>query len=121
MVDDFADYLRTIGVMTDEEIDALAGGPLNTTVSLRAAIAQRQGRQWGCVLCWFLDWAVQPGHCAAQFTPGRSPWWVGVRAGACFCGLLVALHPTWRWVAWWLAAMALNAAVGVAMLVKGKR
>jgi hypothetical protein len=84
--------------MTDEEINALAGGLPNQTVSLRCAVANRQGKRWARVMCWFLSWAVQRDHCELQFTNAPSPWWVYVRAGICFA---VAIR-TIVWAARWL-------------------
>lgn len=37
-------------------------GASNETISERAAKARNAGREWGCVLCRFLN-RVNPGHC----------------------------------------------------------
>jgi hypothetical protein len=41
---------------------ATFGGSGKNTISLRAGLAARKGKRWGCLLCRLLDKA-QPGHC----------------------------------------------------------
>lgn len=48
------------------QIDRAANGALRgnprETISSRANRAKVQGRRWGCLLCWVLDW-FKEGHC----------------------------------------------------------
>jgi hypothetical protein len=77
-------YFERCGIEFDTAVNVLTGGNLGQTVSLRVAEAQRAGKLYGCVFCWFLNWAVQPNHCQLQFTTKPSPWTVYVRAGIAF-------------------------------------
>ena len=89
----FCRYLERCGIEFDTAINVLTGGQLGQTVSLRVAEAERAGKEWGCLFCWFLDWAVQRNHCALQFSKTPSPWTVYVRAGIAFAigiGLITA-------------------------------
>jgi hypothetical protein len=80
----FGRYLERCGVEFDTAVNVLAGGQLGQTVSLRVAIAARAGKRWGCVFCWFLNWAVQRNHCALQFQNVPSPVLTYIRAGVAF-------------------------------------
>lgn len=80
----FLTYLERCGIEFDTAVNVLTGGKLGQTVSLRVAEAQRAGKLYGCLFCWFLNWAVQENHCALQFTTKPSPWTVYVRAGIAF-------------------------------------
>ena len=104
----------------DALANALAGGAADETVSVRVAQDARRHAwaRWGCAA---LSLLVQPDHCAAVRRPDPLPGWVYARAAVCFAVLAVAAHPTSRFVCWWGAAMALNAAAGMAMLLKKKR
>lgn len=51
----------------DEGGNVLTGGAENETISERAAKARNAGKNWGCVLCKWLD-DVQPGHCDHALT-----------------------------------------------------
>lgn len=77
-------YLTRVGIEADTAINVLCGGQLGQTVSYRCAVAWRAGKPWGCAMCWFLNWAVQRGHCPAQFTNAPTPWFDMVRAGIAF-------------------------------------
>lgn len=105
----------------DAEVSALTGGAADQTVSARVAQDARHGRTWARWFCGGLSLLVQPGHCAAMRSGAPTPWWVYPRAAVCFAVIVVALHPTWRWIEWWGRAMLLNTSVGVLMLVKEKR
>ncbi len=102
----------------DALVNAIVGGPADETVSVRASNDARSGWRLARWFCAALSLLVQPDHCAAVRRPDPLPWWVYVRAAVCFAGIAVAMHPTWRWIAWWGAAMAVNAAVGVAMMLR---
>ena len=54
-------------ILLDQAGNTLAGGSPNETISERAAKARNAGREWGCVLCRFLDW-INPGHCDNALT-----------------------------------------------------
>jgi hypothetical protein len=71
-------YLVTAFEMLDEFLNALSGGLRNETISLRAAMAQKQGRPWGCVLCRWLHLTLRQHHC--RRTLDREP--MGAFAGA---------------------------------------
>jgi hypothetical protein len=77
-------YLERVGIETDTEINVATGGDLGQTVSMRAALAQRAGKRWGCLFCWFLSIAVQHDHCADQFISQPTPGSVYVRAAIAF-------------------------------------
>ena len=77
-------YLGRCGVEFDVAVNVLLGGALGETVSRRCATAWRAGKRWGCLACRFLDWAVQRGHCAAQFDASSAPWFTYLRAGIAF-------------------------------------
>jgi hypothetical protein len=77
-------YLERCGIMFDEAVNCLLGGALNQTVSMRCALAQRDGKRWGCLACAFLSWAVQKNHCTDQFSDAPAPALVYVRAGIAF-------------------------------------
>lgn len=48
----------------DRFINALLlGGTPNQTVSINAAIARRDGKVWGCILCRWFDWTIEVAHC----------------------------------------------------------
>ncbi|WP_412021552.1 hypothetical protein [Burkholderia cepacia] len=60
-------YFLNFAVWIDEGFNTLAGGSPNETISERAAKARNVGRQWGCMLCRFLNW-INPGHCDDALT-----------------------------------------------------
>jgi len=57
-----SDRARQAALAWDQLINALSGGDHREYLSTRAAIAERDGKQWGCFLCGFLD-SLQPNHC----------------------------------------------------------
>lgn len=77
-------YAQRCGIEFDTAINVLTGGDLDQTVSMRAALAQRAGKTWGCAFCRVLSILVQRDHCADQFTDTQAPWFVYVRAGIAF-------------------------------------
>jgi hypothetical protein len=54
-------------ILLDQAGNTLAGGSPNETISERAAKARAAGREWGCLLCRFLNW-INPGHCDNALT-----------------------------------------------------
>jgi hypothetical protein len=87
------DYARRCGLAFDQAINVLTGGAVGQTVSLRAAIAQRDGQRWGCWLCWILARVVQPNHCHLQFTDAVETGAVYARAMAAFDLAFAAVGP----------------------------
>lgn len=87
---------ESLGRDADAMVSALTGGPANQTVSVRVALAARRGERWACWFCVFLSVAVQRGHCGRVLTSAPLPWWVYVRALACFLAALVGVP----WLAW---------------------
>jgi len=77
-------YVERCGIEFDTAINVLTGGQLGQTVSYRVAVAQEDGKRWGCVFCQFLNWAVQRNHCALQFTDQPSTPLTFIRAGVAF-------------------------------------
>lgn len=55
-------YLWNLLVWLDIGLNVLFAGDPRETVSSRAGKAARKGKQWGCVLCKFLDW-FEKNHC----------------------------------------------------------
>ncbi len=51
-----------IALGLDQSANAAFGGSEDMTISTRAALARKEGRRWGCVLCKLLD-SVDKGHC----------------------------------------------------------
>lgn len=80
----FGQYLERCGIEFDTAVNVLTGGQLGQTVSYRVAVAARAGKRWGCVFCWFLNWAVQRNHCALQFVNVPSTVMTYLRAGVAF-------------------------------------
>lgn len=54
------------------------------TVSHHVARLAASGDRFGCVMCWFLNWAVQRSHCQVTLDGGLMPWWVYPRAAFWF-------------------------------------
>lgn len=102
----------------DAEVSALTGGAADQTVSARVAADAQRGAWWARWFCAALSLLVQPGHCQAMRAAAPVPWWAYPRAGLCFGALGVAMDPRWHIIAWWGAAMLLNAAIGVRMLIR---
>lgn len=93
-------YFQRVGIGTDKFINVLLGGQLDQTVSYRCAVAARNGKPFGCFMCWFLNWAVQRNHCPEQFTNDPTPNFDMVRAGLAFAfGFLVlfaVVYSAWK-------------------------
>lgn len=51
-----------LAIAYDQLANAAANGDPDETISSRAHRARLEGRNWGCLLCRFLDW-VQQKHC----------------------------------------------------------
>lgn len=77
-------YWQRVGIEFDIAVNVLTGGQLGQTVSYRSAVAWRAGKRWGCIMCWFLNWAVQKNHCPEQFTSDPTPNFDMMRAGIAF-------------------------------------
>lgn len=56
-------YLRTLFDQLDCFLCAVLGGPEDTTISLRAALARARGKRWGCCVCWWLHQTLRQRHC----------------------------------------------------------
>ncbi len=89
-------YLDRCGVMLDEFLCALLGGPENTPISLVAAQADRQehrdGRTgWGCIVCRWLSLTVERYHCAKQLNGIATQRWAALRAGLQLAALFAVL------------------------------
>lgn len=50
-----AQYALNYAILLDQAVNTVFGGSPNETISERAAKARNAGRQWGCVLCRFLN------------------------------------------------------------------
>jgi hypothetical protein len=75
-------YLKNLGVALDEALNVLVlNGDPDQTISYHAALAEEDGRRWGCWLCWALACLVQPRHCPLQLEPGAEPTSAALRAG----------------------------------------
>lgn len=96
----FLAYLARCGIEFDIAVNVLTGGNLGETVSYRCAVAQRNGKAWGCVMCAFLSWAVQHNHCPEQFTNDPTPAVDMIRAGIAFLvggtAVLAILHTIYQ-------------------------
>jgi hypothetical protein len=78
-------YVVRAGIAFDEFCNVIfLNGDPDQTVSYHAAIAQEDGKRWGCWLCWALARLVQPDHCALQLEPGAGPTSAALRTGLCF-------------------------------------
>lgn len=56
------DKAWNIAFMIDQTCNVGANGPVDETISARAAKAAGRHETWGCLLCWLLD-KIQPQHC----------------------------------------------------------
>jgi hypothetical protein len=81
-------YWERLGIALDEFLNTLLlNGDPAQTISLHAALAEQQGKRWGCWLCWILAHLVQPSHCADQLTHGATPTSAALRAGVLLIGV----------------------------------
>ena len=96
---DIVKQLETDARDIDCTVDVLTGGPAGMTVSKRAALAAKAGKWPGCLMCWFLNWAVQPRHCEQVLDPNSvTPTSVYIRAGIAFTSGFVGIGLIVRWV-----------------------
>lgn len=101
-------YFDRCGVEFDIAVNVLTGGELGQTVSYRAAVAQRDGKRWGCIFCWFLNYAVQRNHCPLQFVKQPANLASFIRAGVAF-GVGAAAAAMTVEGAWHLISIAFGA------------
>lgn len=53
-----------MGIIEDETLNTLYfDGRANQTLSLHAALAEKKGKRWGCILCNILNVLVEKDHC----------------------------------------------------------
>jgi len=85
-------YIENVFLALDEFLNCLlfAGNP-QQTISVHAALAARQGKLWGCLLCRILSALVQPNHCADSLTENATPTSAALKAGALLSAILVFL------------------------------
>lgn len=55
-------YFHNLLVAIDELVNAITLGDRDETISSRAGKARDEGKEWGCVLCRFLN-IFDDGHC----------------------------------------------------------
>lgn len=56
-----------VAISVDDTSNVSIGGKLGTTISSHAARARNKGKEWGCVLCDFLD-DINKNHCDRALT-----------------------------------------------------
>ena len=71
-----------VGYQADCLLNAIAGGLEDQSISLRAALARKAGRRWGCVMCRWLAWTVERHHCTKQLEGRATCRWGALLAGA---------------------------------------
>jgi hypothetical protein len=59
-----------IVIALDDLMNVVCNGWLGQTISYRAAVADIEGKRWGCVLCRWLD-AAEQGHCTKALTDSK--------------------------------------------------
>jgi hypothetical protein len=57
-------------ISVDDLMNVVCNGWLGQTISYRAAVADIEGKRWGCVLCRWLD-AAEQGHCTKALTDSK--------------------------------------------------
>ena len=62
MADNVRTYLFNVVLALDFLLNALIGGIPSETLTKHAARSMRDGKRWGCVVCWLLE-RVDKGHC----------------------------------------------------------
>ena len=72
------------------ENTVLDGSP-RQTISMRCAIAEHQGKRWGCVACALLSVLVQRRHCTRQLIGLPMTTWNYLRAVVALIAVPVAL------------------------------
>lgn len=74
-------YFQRIGLAVDELFNVVwFNGRPDQTISLHAALDQRKGKRWACVLCRILDVLVERNHCANQFVEGPTGTAAAIRS-----------------------------------------
>lgn len=74
-------YIRRLALALDRFLNVLLlGGTSEQTVSISAAIARRDGKAWGCILCRWLSWTVERGHCEKALNDIDTEPAAGIRA-----------------------------------------
>jgi hypothetical protein len=100
-----SDYAYRLGIALDEFLNTLLlNGQPNQTISYHAAVAENEGKRWGCWLCAFLAVAIQPRHCQLQLESGAAPTSAAVRAGC----LLLLVTGGIGWISYALFEAALR-------------
>lgn len=97
-------YLDRLAYESDVWLSVASGGPVDETVSLRAARAAQAARAAGrrlapsCILCAWLSLTVEHDHCARQIAGDTTKPGGAVRAGIQFALALVVIWICARWV-----------------------
>ena len=73
-------WARTVFEQLDALLCAVFGGPQDSTISMQAAIAERDGRRWGCVLCWWLHQTLRQRHCERTLAGESMSGWAQASA-----------------------------------------
>lgn len=90
-------YPVRIGVAVDETVNVVVfNGQPDETISQHAAVAQRDGKRWGCILCGILNIIIEPHHCANQFEPGTTTPLVAFRSALAMSLLVLPLFGLYR-------------------------
>jgi|WetSurMetagenome_2_1015567.scaffolds.fasta_scaffold13380_8 hypothetical protein len=84
-------YVDGIGIAFDRLCNTLIGGSPDQTVSMHCAVSWRDGRPFGCIMCWLLSVFVQRDHCAKQFDDQPTDVFSFIRAGLAFFFVLGSL------------------------------
>ena len=90
-------YLQRVGLALDELLNVvLLNGRPDQTVSLNAALAERRGERWGCLLCKALAKVIEPDHCAKQFSGSPSSLMTAARLAVALTAIFVPLAAALR-------------------------
>ena len=83
-------YIQRIGLAVDELFNVIwFNGRPDQTISLHAALDQRKGKRWACILCRILDVMVEHNHCANQFIEGPTGTAAAIRSILALCALFL--------------------------------
>jgi hypothetical protein len=94
-------YPVRIGVAIDETLNVIFfDGQPEQTISEHAAIAQREGKKWGCIMCKILSFIVEQNHCAKQFTDKPTPALAAFRAMLAMSVLVLPLFGLYQLAVW---------------------
>ena len=92
-------YPVRIGIAIDETLNVIFfNGQPEQTISGHAAIAQREGKPWGCIMCKILAAVVERNHCANQFTDTPSSALTGFRSILAMSVLMLPLFGLYKLV-----------------------